>query len=362
VKRVWSLSFAEVGTVFRSSPEVVFIVFHDEHSIQETNSVEKKIDSTLSRRRFLSATGAALGGSLLLPGLTPTFAAEKKRKRSLRLAHITDIHIQPERGAAKGFAQVLNNVQSLDDKPSLIVTGGDAIMDALAASASRTKQQWKLWKDGLKSDCSLPIEPVIGNHDVWGWNKIRSKTTGKEKQWGKQWALDEFEIPERYRSFDRNGWHFIILDSIHPDPESVYRGQLDEKQFAWLENDLKKTAGKKPVVVVSHIPILTVAPVEFSAALAKNPNRRKGTVHQDANRLVQLFKRNANVKLCLSGHLHLTERIQYAGVTYICSGAVSGNWWKGNHHHVEEGYNVIDLFDDGSVGEQYIPYGWKVQK
>ena len=82
------------------------------------------------------------------------------------------------------------------------------------------------------------------------------------------------------------------------------------------------------------------------------------TYHQDAQRIVSLFKRHANVKLCLSGHLHLTERIEYAGVTYVCGGAVSGNWWKGDHHGTEEGYAIVDLYDDGSFDWQYIDYNW----
>lgn len=316
----------------------------------------------ISRRTFLQSAAAstATAGWLANADLK---AVEKvgRRKRTLRFAHLTDIHIQPERGADRGFAAVLKHVQSLDDSPKLIVTGGDSIMDGLAKDNARTKLQWKLWKKTLKADCSLPVESVIGNHDVWGWNKMRSGTNGTERQWGKQWALDEFGVKERFRSFDRGGWHFILLDSIHPDKETVYRGELDEKQFDWLENDLKQVAGKKPVIVVSHIPILSVARVEFAKTFAKDPKRSRVVKHVDAQRIVQLFKKHANVKLCLSGHLHLTERIEYAGVTYLCSGAVCGNWWKGNHHHVDEGYNIIELFDDGTARERYMAYGWKIK-
>lgn len=320
-------------------------------------------DNAVSRRQFLGTAGAAaLGWPVLAGGELLAETAARAPKRSLRLVHMTDIHIQPERGAERGFAQALGKIQSLDDKPSLIVTGGDSIMDGLAADAGRTRTQWKLWHKVLKAECSLPVEPVIGNHDVWGWDKKRSRTSGEERQWGKQRALDEFQIPRRYRSFDRAGWHFIILDSIHPDPETVYRGELDEPQFAWLKQDLESVAGKKPVIVISHIPILSVAAVEFSATLAKKPQMRRALGHQDALRLVNLFKAHSNVKACLSGHLHLTERIQYAGVTYVCSGAVSGNWWKGNHRHVDEGFNVIDLYDDGSFRQGYEGYDWKPRK
>ncbi len=318
----------------------------------------------LSRRRFLGAAGATIAAAsspgLFLSG-QPARGQQSNTeppKRSLRLGHLTDVHIQPERSATDGLVKALRHVQSLTDAPELLLAGGDSIMDALAASNGRTKQQWRLWKQVLADECSLPVEACIGNHDVWGWNRDKSRTTGDEAGWGKEWALDEFEIDKRYRSFDRAGWHFIVLDSIFPDEETVYQGRLDDEQFDWLQSDLKQTGDETPVLVLSHIPILTVAAVEFADQIADDPRRIRMTSHQDSQRIVGLFKQHPNVKLCLSGHLHLTEQIEYAGVTYICSGAVSGNWWKGDHHGTQEGYAVVDLYDDGSIDWEYQDYGW----
>ena len=102
-----------------------------------------------------------------------------------------------------------------------------------------------------------------------------------------------------------------------------------------------------------------MAVVEWDGLFARDPHRRLGAKHQDAKRLVDLFKRHPNVKLCLSGHLHLVEKIEYAGVTYISSGAVCGNWWHGDHHKTDEGYLIADFFNDGSFESQYVAYGWK---
>jgi 3',5'-cyclic AMP phosphodiesterase CpdA len=322
-------------------------------------------DTSINRRRFLSAAGATIAGAGLL-GLrgSLTRAAEpasSARTRALRVGHLTDVHVQPERNATTGMAAALRHVQSQADPPQLLLTGGDSIMDALAVSRERAQQQWKLWKQVLKDESSLGVESCIGNHDVWGWNRADSHTTGDEPQWGKRWALDEFGIPERYRSFDKAGWHFVILDSIHPDQEMVYQGRLDDQQFDWLAADLAATDQQTPVLVLSHIPILTVAGIEFHDSLAEDPRRSRMLSHQDAKRIVDLFKQHANVKLCLSGHLHLAERIEYAGVTYACSGAVSGNWWKGQHHGTEEGYALVDLYNDGTFDWQYVDYGWKVE-
>ncbi len=79
-------------------------------------------------------------------------------------------------------------------------------------------------------------------------------------------------------------------------------------------------------------------------------------MHLDAAAITDLFADNPNVKLCLSGHIHLRDVVQYNGVTYICNGAVSGNWWKGSYKQTQPGFGVIDLFEDGTFSHQYLPY------
>ncbi|HVZ94359.1 MAG TPA: metallophosphoesterase [Phycisphaerales bacterium] len=339
-------------------------------------------DHPMTRRGVLKAiagTGAAGALSGVLAGCatkqsttmarTPPAAS---RQRALRLAHMTDFHIQPEKGAGEGSARCLHHVQSLADKPSLIITGGDHIMDGVEKEEARTRELWELWARTVRNDCSIPVRHALGNHDIWGWNKGKSKTTGSEARWGKQWALDALGEPSRYYSFDRSGWHIVVLDSIHVHPEnpSGYIGKLDDPQFDWLERDLAAAsrAGGPPVMVVSHIPILSAIVLVPRISKGDDQLASKGVqmardipaglMHVDAHRLRMLFRQNPNVKLCLSGHLHRTDRVDYEGVTYLCSGAVSGSWWDGPNDLTREGYNVVDLYSDGTFGYEYIEYGW----
>ncbi len=83
-----------------------------------------------------------------------------------------------------------------------------------------------------------------------------------------------------------------------------------------------------------------------------------GSMHLGAARLKDLFSAYPNVKLCLSGHIHLVDRVVDNGVTYCCNGAVCGNWWKGDHKECDEGYTIIDLYSDGSFQNQYVVYNW----
>ncbi len=76
----------------------------------------------------------------------------------------------------------------------------------------------------------------------------------------------------------------------------------------------------------------------------------------DAAQLIALFYQHPNVKACLSGHMHLLDRAEYNGVTYLCNGSVAGNWWKdATYQQTHSGYALFDLYDDGTVERTYIP-------
>jgi predicted MPP superfamily phosphohydrolase len=323
---------------------------------------------TTTRRDFL-VTGAA-GLSLAAAAVPSLAAAAAPRTRRLRIAHLTDIHLQPELGAARGFAACLAHVQTQptavdrdvadNGTPNLIITGGDTIMDAFEADMARTKLQWELWRK-LKADhCGLEVHSVVGNHDVWGWSRVKAGTTGTEPLYGKRWVCDEFGRDLSYTSFDRGGWHIVLLDSVFPHEQS-YIGRLDDAQWDWLERDLAAVDPATPVIIFSHIPILSATPLAVAGpakpetALINIPG---GRIHVDGDRFLKLFTSRRNIKACASGHMHLVEQLDYQGVRYLCNGAVSAGWWKGLNRDTDFGYAVIDLFDDGTIERHYVPYGW----
>jgi hypothetical protein len=73
----------------------------------------------------------------------------------------------------------------------------------------------------------------------------------------------------------------------------------------------------------------------------------------------EVFKQNPHVKIALSGHMHMVDRVDYLGVSYLCGGAISGNWWKGDRFEFKPGYRVLDLADDGTFTSEYVAWGWK---
>lgn len=317
----------------------------------------------LTRRSLVKA---GLAGAATLPSLARAESGPSAR-RSLRIAHLTDIHVQPELESAKGLAACFAHVQSLPERGEaavdLIVTGGDTIMDCMEAGRDRTQTQWDLWKKVKADACGLDVKSVVGNHDVWGWTKSKARTTGDEHLYGKKWACEQFGRALPYESFNRGGWHVVLLDSVFPH-EDGYIGKIDDAQWDWLQRDLEAVPAATPVVIVSHIPILSVNPLATAKPGGAGTDGKPafsvsgGMVHVDHQRFQELFAKHPNVKTCLSGHLHIVERIEFGGVSYLCNGAVSASWWKGKHRGTDFGYAVVDLHDDGTVESRYVPYGW----
>ena len=167
-------------------------------------------------------------------------------------------------------------------------------------------------------------------------------------------------IPDRYYSFDRGGWRFLVLDSTHlpeGDVKYPYSGKLDDEQYEWLALQLESTPETMPVCIASHIPIL--AACEF----LDGDNETSGNwvvpgawLHIDARRLWKLFWQHPNVRLCLSGHTHQVEDLRYHGVKYLTNGAICGNWWNGPYFDFPPGYVVVTLFDDGSSESEFVTY------
>jgi 3',5'-cyclic AMP phosphodiesterase CpdA len=298
-------------------------------------------------RRSLLKT---LGGLLLVPALPLTTLADDK-KPVLRVAHLTDVHLKDKFDAPARFARCLHHVQQ-QKGVDFILNGGDIVFDMNKENIGTISSQWKLWHTTLQSDCSLPVHYVLGNHDIW-WNEY-DKT---QALYGKEYSMGQLQLTTPYYSFTKNGWKFILLDSVHLDIDNTwYIGKLGDAQMAWLENELNNTPATTPVCVLSHIPLLTATNMIDDQSAINKWEVLGGDMHTDIASIVALFYKHPNVKLCLSGHIHLRDKVVYNNVTYICNGAVSGAWWEGNKRETAPGYGLIDFYADGSYDERYINY------
>lgn len=300
------------------------------------------------RRSLLKKFGLMTGGLILSQDLLAS-----PKTSTIRIAHITDTHIQPHIGAAKGFEKCLHHIQNSSKKIDFIINGGDAIMGSHSASENSIDKQWELYKNVLKSENNLKVYNCLGNHDIHNKKSdLRSFEDAKIE------AQEHLFLPKPYYTFDAGNWKVLVLDSVQGKISGKgYHGKIDEQQFEWLKNELKNTGNSTPILIVSHIPILSAC-VFLDGKNFKNGEWRvpETWMHSDTEELVELFAKYPNVKLAISGHIHLSDRIMYNQVTYCCNGAVAGNWWMGSYKQTKPGYAVIDLYDDGTFENQYLAY------
>ncbi|PUZ25367.1 metallophosphoesterase [Chitinophaga parva] len=300
----------------------------------------------MKRRTLLRNMGgllltAPLAGRSIITGSKP----------ALRIAHLTDIHLKDKWDAPRRFIKCLHHVQAQSPKVDLVLNGGDVVFDMNKENMDTINAQWKLMKDTLAADCSLPVHYTLGNHDIW-WNEDDKG----QAIYGKKYSMDKLGLSSPYYSFNKGGWKFIILDSVHLDIDNTwYIGKLGDEQMNWLKTELENTPATTPVLVMTHIPILSATNL-IEDDTVNRWTLLGGDMMTDNAKIIRLFYQHPNVKLCLSGHIHLRDKVVYNNVTYLCNGAVSGAWWEGNKRETAPGYGLIDLYADGTFTEAYVNY------
>jgi len=316
--------------------------------------------SNVSRHSFLKSLTGFAALSLLPKNLisSPNDSIKNQSIGELiKVVHLTDVHIENNPIAEKAFATCLNSIN--ESKPDFIINGGDSIMNAaFTFSKDKVNSQWKLFKDILNKENNVSVKHCIGNHDLYGsW-----PLTSKDELGRKHKAMDEYGMTKPYYSFVHGKWKFIVLDSIQLTSSIPgYYAKLNEEQMEWLERELTDTKDLF-VCIVSHVPILSVCSL-FDGGILGSEKMDKtlsnSKLHSDSAELTRMFYKHGNVKVCLSGHIHLIDHVNYLGVDYYCNGAVSGSWWKGNHHEFPPAYSVMSFGDDGKVSREVKYYNWK---
>ncbi len=312
----------------------------------------------LDRRRFLSLSAAAAATSVLpLSAQQPPPAGKAGH---LRLIFFTDTHNQPELSANEGTSLAFQKIRSL--KPDLCIQGGDHCFDIAAVPRDRSLMLLDLYQKTEHALDGIPIQHVIGNHDVFG----RDPGTGVEPSdplYGKK-AFEQRFNTRTYRSFDRSGYHFILLDSIQITSQRDFTALIDPEQLAWLKQDLAATPTGTPIVVACHVPLVSAAPqyapIDDKAAKSlayEAATGLHGFLLGNSRDVTQLFDGH-NIIAVLQGHTHINETVWWRNTPYITSGAVCGNWWRGSRWGTPEGFTVVELAG-GTAHWHYETYGWK---
>jgi len=281
--------------------------------------------------------------------VNPSILTTQVKKPPIRVAHLTDFHVKPGRDIEASVAKAMHHAQILLPEIDFIINGGDAIWDSLEADKEKTQIQWDLFTSILKKEISLPVYHCIGNHDIWGWF-IKENKPENERQYRKVWVAETLQMKNRYYSFSKDKWHFIVLDSTQLNPAGGYIGKIDEEQLAWLQTELASVPKEKFICIVSHIPILSICAGLFFDKTEANGDLKiqRNLMHSDFLSLKKIFINYPNIKVCISGHIHLQDELNYLGIKYYCNGAVSGNWWKGSFQEFAPAYAMLEFYADGT--------------
>ena len=265
-------------------------------------------------------------------------------------AFLTDIHVEYGKNADKGFQQAIDHVNGM--KPDFIVTGGDLISDALGQTEEKATELYDLYLE-LIEGFEAPLYNTLGNHEEFGFYE-RSGVSTDHALYGD--LMYEERIGARYYAFNEKGWRFYILDSVDETEERRYYGNVDSVQMEWLIADLASVNPLTPIVISTHIPLLTSFTQIRDGALAQNT---RGLVVENSKAVLDAFK-DHNLKLVLQGHLHILEEAYINDIHFITGGAVCARWWEGARDGMEEGYLLVKVKGE-EFDWEYVDYGWVVE-
>jgi 3',5'-cyclic AMP phosphodiesterase CpdA len=302
-------------------------------------------------KKKTSAIATSVSGLLLIITLlgcktTPTLNTSD----SFSFVFLTDVHLQPEKGAMKGFVMAIGNINAL--KPDFVITGGDLIMDALEQTYSRADSLYDLYQTICK-DFAMPVYNTLGNHDIYGIYE-GSGADPSDPEYGEK--MFENRLGKTYYAFDHKGWKFMVLNSVEDTKRNEYVGMIDSLQLEWIKKELAATDTTTPIVLSTHIPFITAFTQRYRGSTLPNDS---SLVVVNSKQVLDLFNHH-NLKLVLQGHLHIVEDVLVDGVHYLTGGAISGGWWTGPNRGFEEGFMYLAVKGD-SISWQYVDYGWQVK-
>jgi 3',5'-cyclic AMP phosphodiesterase CpdA len=316
--------------------------------------------SLLNRRRFLSLSAMTIGAAasgVALPtlGNAASFDAAGS-PGSFDYIFLTDTHLQPELSAADGCSMAFKKAATLH--ADFAIQGGDHVFDALGVDRKRADSLFDLYAHTEQS-LGLKVHHTIGNHDQFGIF-TRSGVETTDPGYGKQMFVER--VGPTYYSFDHKGYHFITLDTVQPTADRSWEARIDAPQLAWLSADLEKVPQGTPIIVTAHVPLVTAfnsyaAPAATGGSGTTPPSAHPQLMVANAYEVLPLLEKH-NTLAVFQGHTHINEVVQYHGIHYITSGAVSGNWWHGTRMGTPEGFTVVSL-RNGKLDWRYETYGFK---
>jgi predicted phosphodiesterase len=241
----------------------------------------------MNRKEFLTKTGLA-GGTFLLARY-PELQPEDKK---VRFGVIADLHHDIMHDGIERLSAFISDMNK--KTPDFIIQMGDFCMPK--KTNAPLMEVWNQFKG--------PKYHVIGNHDTDGGFKPDE-------------VVDFWKAEGKYYSFDRNGFHFVVLNgNEHNESKSRpggYARFISTTQLDWLRKDLETTS--LPSVICCH------QGLDNDAGGLENGTLLRYTLEQ-ANEKAGWKK----VIMVLSGHHHQDYYNRINDIHYVQINSASYQW------------------------------------
>lgn len=281
----------------------------------------------LGRRAFLVQGTLFITGANMIPALASNeiFADSAVDEPILRVALMSDIHFaEKEPRINRYYKESLSKLQAAaktleKQKLDFLVELGDFI-DSVG-SVDGDKKNLRTVNDELAKIASLR-HYVLGNHCV--------ETLTKEE------FLAEVGQEKSYYSFDRNGYHFVVLDGTFRQDGIPYgRKNADWKdtkfpkeEIEWLKEDLADT--KLPAILFLH---QRLDLENLHAYSVKN-----------ADEIRAVLEASEKVRLVVQGHYHKGDYKEIAAIPYCTLSAVIEGSGETNN-----AFSLLEITQNGNM-------------
>lgn len=207
-------------------------------------------------------------------------------------AHVGNPENVPEHKRLVAAVRLANRLE-----PDFVIDSGDMTTHPVYEASVENLAEYDQYKKYV-APLKMPLYTVPGNHDIGYWN-----TQGRTRK-GKPWG-DYEKLVEAYKqkmgpldqSFTHQGFRFILFN-FNP-PMSREPGHLTEKQFTWIENELKRG---DTAFLFCHVQLLQ--------------NGEGPLWGESATRLGDLIRKH-NVAAVAYGHQHQLHNKTLHGTQYI---------------------------------------------
>lgn len=276
----------------------------------------------INRRQFV-ITSLSLISTLPFVGMS----FPQKRFKPIRFGIVTDIHYanRDPKGSKyyrESFGKLSECVDLMNkEKVDFLIELGDFKDEGNPPNEEETLRFLTIIEKEF-SRFEGPRYHVLGNHD---------HDTISKQQFLDHITNAGFDNALNYYSFNKNSFHFIVLDANYTSKGVAYDRRnfhwkdchIPQDQIDWLKKDLKRHR-KIPTIVFVHQRL--DSPV---AAKAVCPN--------NANAVREVLNESGNVLIVFQGHDHKGGLSQLDNIYYYTLPAVvEGNGMENNHYAIVE--------------------------